>query len=98
MDSYLCAIASYRGYEASLVWSHTRPDGRSFVTVLDDYGYGAGSVQELLAYATGDAGTMVDKWMSSDSHRSILLGGYSTLGVGVYCAGGYTFVACLLIG
>ena len=98
LDSYLCAIASYRGYEASLVWSHTRPDGRSFVTVLDDYGYGAGSVQELLAYATGDAGAMVDKWMSSDSHRSILLGGYSTLGVGVYRAGGYTFVACLLIG
>lgn len=98
LDSYLCAIASYRGYEASLVWSHTRPDGRSFVTVLDDYGYGAGSAQELLAYATGDAGAMVDKWMSSDSHRSILLGGYTTLGVGVYRAGGYTFVACLLIG
>lgn len=98
LDSYLCAIASYRGFEASLVWSHTRPDGRSFVTVLDDYGYGADSAQELLAYATGDAAAMVDKWMSSESHRGILLGGHTTLGVGVYRANGYTFVACLLIG
>lgn len=98
LDSYLCAIASCRGYEASLVWSHTRPDGRNFVTVLDDYGYGAGSAQELLAYATGDAAAMVDKWMSSESHRGVLLGGHTTLGVGVYRANGYTFVACLLIG
>ena len=98
LDGYLCAIASCRGYEASLVWSHTRPDGRSFATVLDDYGYGAGTAQELLAYATGDAGAMVDKWMSSDSHRDILLGGYTTLGVGVYRANGVTFVACLVIG
>jgi len=98
LDSYLCAIASCRGYEASLVWSHTRPDGRSYVTVLDDYGYGTGTAQELLAYATGDAGAMVDKWMSSESHRSILMSGCTTLGVGVYRANGFTFVACLLIG
>ena len=97
LDSYLCAIASCRGYEANLVWSHTRPDGRHFATVLDDYGYGAGSVRELLAYATGDADGMVDKWMSSESHRDILLGEFTTLGVGIYRGGGYTVAACLII-
>ena len=97
LDSYLCAIASCRGYEANLVWSHTRPDGRHFSTVLDDYGYSAEEVQELLAYATANAEASVDKWMSSESHRDILLGDFTTLGVGVYRVGGYTVVACLFI-
>ena len=97
LDSYLCAIASCRGYEANLVWSHTRPDGRHFSTVLDDYGYSAEEVQELLAYATANAEASVDKWMSSESHRDILLGDFTTLGVGVYRVSGYTVVACLFI-
>ena len=29
MDEGLCAVASVRAYEISVVWSHTRPDGRS---------------------------------------------------------------------
>ena len=98
LDSYLCAIASCRGYEASLVWSHTRPDGRHFDTVLDDYGYGADGAKELLAYASADAQTVVDKWMSSESHRAILLGDCTTLGVGIYRTNGYTFAACLIVG
>ena len=98
LSSRLCAIASCRGYEISQVWSHTRPDGRSYSTVLEDYGYG-GWAQELLVYVSGsgDAQTIIDKWMSSDSHKQLLLGGYSTIGIGVYRVGGNTYVACLLM-
>lgn len=98
LDEDLCAIASCRGYEASLVWSHIRPDGRNWATVLDDYGYYGGATGELLGYASEDAADLVDKWMSSESHRMLLMGSSSTLGIGIYCAGGVIYVACLLIG
>lgn len=100
LDEYLCAVASCRSYEVSLVWSHTRPDGRGYATVLDDYGYSAGSVTELLVYVSGtaDGTAMADRWMKSDSHREMLLGSWSAAGIGVYDANGFTYVTCLLIG
>lgn len=98
LDEYLCAIASYRSYEASLVWSHTRPDGRGYWTVLDDYGYGGGASGELLGYASGDGAAVIDKWMSSESHGALLMGGSSAVGIGIYYAGGVLYVACLLTG
>ena len=100
-DTRLSAIASCRGYEISSVWSHTRPDGRSYATVLGDYGYGAGTVKELLVYVSGgaDGGSLVEKWLGSDSHReSLLSSGYSAVGIGTYYAGGMTYICCLLVG
>lgn len=97
LDEYLCAIASYRGYEASRVWSHTRPDGRSYATVLDDNGYGAVAAGELLGYSTGSGAAVADKWMNSESHRDLLMGSSSTVGIGIYYAGGVIYVACLLV-
>lgn len=98
MDTWLSAIASCRSYEANQVWSHTRPDGRHFSTVLDDYGYGAYTVQELLVYDTGsgDGIAMVDRWMQSNTQRELLLGDFTTAGIGVYRADGVTYVTCLL--
>lgn len=99
-DEWLCAIASQRSFELSSVWSHTRPDGRGYATVLDDYGYGAGAVTELLVYDSGygDGGAMAERWMESDSQRESLLGDYHTVGVGVYRTGGLTYVTCMLVG
>lgn len=99
MDERLCAIASCRSYEVSRVWSHTRPDGRDFATVLDDYGYAAGGAQELLVYVLGfaDGTAMADRWMQSDAHRQLLLGSWTAAGIGVYDANGYIYVTCLLV-
>ena len=99
MSSRLCAIASCRGYEISQVWSHNRPDGRSYKTVLSDYGYG-GSARELLVHVSGsgDGQTIVDQWMCVDSYKELLLGSYSTVGIGIYRANGNTYIACLLVG
>ena len=99
IDEWLCAIASYRSFEASQVWSHTRPDGRHFATVLDDYGYAAGDVQELMVYDTGsiDAAAVADRWMESGTQRKLLLSDYTTAGIGVYRMDGLTYVTCLLI-
>ena len=99
LSSKLSAIASCRAYEVSQVWSHTRPDGRGYASVLGDYGYGAAAVKELLVYVSGSgsAGDIVDKWMASDSHGQLLLGDFTTVGIGVYRSGGYTYIACLLV-
>ena len=98
LDTWLCAIASCRSFEASQVWSHTRPDGRHFATVLDDYGYAAGAVQELLVYDTGsgDGIAIADRWMESKAQRELLLSDYTTAGIGVYRVDGVTYVTCLL--
>ena len=97
MEEWLCAIASCRSYEASQVWSHTRPDGRHFATVLEDYGYSVAAVQELMVYDTGsgDGTAMVDRWMEGNQ-RELLLGDYTTAGIGVYRADGIIYVTCLI--
>lgn len=100
LDGRLSAIASFRAYELSRLWSHTRPDGRSYETVLGDYGYSASAVTELLVYASGsgDGAQMAQQWLASDSHRASLLStSFSTAGIGIYRANGYTYVCCLLV-
>ena len=96
-DPDLCAIASYRSFEVSRVWSHTRPDGRSFATVLSDFDYRVSAAAELLGYATGDASAIAAKWIGSEDHQEILLGSSDTIGVGIYSANGVTYVTCLLV-
>lgn len=101
LDGYLSGIAYLRAKEASSSWSHTRPDGRSYTSALSDYGYGCGAVTELMAYVSGsgDAATITTKWMNSQTHsESILSGSFTVAGIGVYRAGGMTYVVCLLVG
>ena len=100
-SSRLCAIASARAYEVCQSWSHTRPDGRGYATVFGDYGYGCGTSAENLIYTSGgeDAATLVSKWMNSDGNRNNLMNaGFTTVGIGIYKANGYVYIACLLTG
>lgn len=97
----LCGIAYLRAQEGSISWSHTRPDGRDYTSVLSDYDYGYGESAELMVYASGngDAAAIVAKWMSSDSHSAkILCDRYTEVGIGAYREGGMTYVVCLLVG
>lgn len=97
----LSAIASVRAYEASLSWSHTRPDGSDYTTVLQDYGFQAGTAGENLLYTSGDedGAALVGQWMNAESNRdNLLYEGFSTLGIGIYEANGYVYIACLLAG
>lgn len=101
MDEGLCAVASVRAYEISVVWSHTRPDGRSYASVLSDYGYSSSGAAENLIYTSGngDAAKMVAKWMSADKNCSTLMSeSYTKAGIGIYWSSGVTYLANLLIG
>lgn len=78
--------ADTRAYECSISFSHTRPDGSSCHSVVEDMDY----------YVTGENLAMADrpialaeiimsKWMTSKGHRAnILLPEFTKLAVGVY--------------
>ena len=97
----LCAIASVRAYEGSRSWSHTRPDGRDYTTVFGDYDFSAETVGENLLYSDGgeNGATLVSKWMNAETNRdNLMYEGFTTIGVGIYEANGYVYIACLLAG
>lgn len=101
MDASLCEMAAVRSNEAAQSWSHIRPDGRGFETVLTDYEYSCSVAAENMIYTTGetDARTLVDKWMNADSHRAnILSGDFTAVGVGLYHTGGITYITVLFAG
>lgn len=100
LEDALCEMAAVRSSEAARVWSHNRPDGRGFETVLEDYGYPYDEAAENLINGTGalDAAELVEKWMSSDSHKNTILNGsFTTAGVGLYETGGVSYITVLLV-
>lgn len=100
LDTRLCAIASVRAWEASRVWSQSRPDGSAGTTVLAEYGYSYTVAAQNLYFGTGGAQSIVDKWMSSGERKAnILMASATTIGVGSYTtADGLTYVAALFVG
>ena len=100
-SSRLCAIASARAYEVCQSWSHTRPDGSSYRTVFRDYDFGCSTSAENLIYTSGGEGAaaLVSKWMGAEGNRNNLMNaGFTTVGIGIYKANGYVYIACLLAG
>lgn len=71
--------AKIRAAEASVCWSHTRPDGSQWYTVSSaTYG-------ENLAKNYGTAQEAVNAWMESPTHRANILDGeFTQLGVAFY--------------
>lgn len=94
-EKYYDCVA-VRAAEASVNWSHTRPDGTNFWTVLEEFDlmpYG-GAVNENLGRKFVTAQSVVDTWMKSDGHRKNILSeqfeqtciAVISTGDGMYCA------------
>lgn len=103
IDTRLCAITSVRAYEISILFEHTRPNGESCFTVLDDYGYtNYWTCGENILYCSVgfyDAADMVDMWMNSEGHReNMLRAEYTKMGLAVYEADGLYYAANLFVG
>lgn len=100
LDTRLCAIASVRAREVFSVWGTTRPDGSAGISVLGEYGYSHSSAAENLYFGTAGAGTIVDKWMSSEARKAnILMESAAAIGVGSYTdEDGITYVSVLFAG
>ncbi len=81
----LCSAAGVRAEEIARSFSHTRPDGRKWYTVMSDKGLSYKSAAENIAAGQADPCEAVSAWMNSSGHRNnILSSKYSHLGVGYY--------------
>lgn len=100
LNATLCAIAAVRAYEVCLSWSHTRPSGAQWQSVLSDYGFGYCNAAEALAYTAGfDAVSIVSKWMNADSTLAdILNADFTTVGVGIHSVDGTMYIAAIFTG
>lgn len=83
LDTEIASAAWIRANEIKTLFSHTRPDGRSFSSVLTDNGirfYGAG---ENIAWGQRSPEQVMNAWMNSAGHRANILNSkYTKLGVG----------------
>ena len=89
LDSQLTNIACARAYEiaSNNCFSHTRPDGRSCFSILDDYCVVYMCAGENLAYGQESPQEVVDAWVASSGHYNTMIGDYNKIGIGVCVAG-----------
>ena len=83
LDASLCAAAQIRANEIVKSFSHTRPDGRKFSTVLTDNGIRFTAAGENIAWGQTSPSQVMNAWMNSDGHRANIMNStYTKLGVG----------------
>lgn len=79
--------AYIRSKEITQNFSHTRPNGSSFSTVLQQNGISFSSSGENIAYGQRTPQEVMNTWMNSSGHRANILNrNYTTIGVGCYQA------------
>ena len=84
-DSTLSALATLRAQEVSRVWGHSRPDGTSCFTILDENGVSYSICGENIAAGHTSVTDAVNSWLNSTGHRAnILNGAYTKMGIGLY--------------
>lgn len=93
-DKNLERMAMARAKELFENYSHTRPNGKEFYTIMEDlniknYWNGNG---ENIAYGYKDAKDVMKAWMESTGHReNILDKRYTSVGVGLYIKNGLAY-------
>jgi len=82
-DTGLNALAMTRATEQNSLFGHTRPDGSSWYTVLEDYPGAYRRSGENVAMGQRTPEEVVEAWMNSEGHRAnILNSGYTAIGIG----------------
>lgn len=87
----LTQAAAIRAPELAESFSHTRPDGSSCSTALDETGASRGAhvIGENIAYGQSTAAGVVAAWMNSPGHRANILNpDFTHIGVGHFTAPG----------
>jgi len=88
----LKAAADKRAQETAVSFSHTRPNGTTFSTVLKEYGISYRTAGENIAYGQRTPQEVVTAWMNSSGHRAnILNGNFNKIGIGVYQKNGVIY-------
>ncbi len=85
LNKSLVNAANVRAEEIVEVFSHTRPDGSFFSTVLDDFGISYYCSGENIAAGLSSASETVSQWINSPAHYdNIVNPDFTQLGVGYY--------------
>lgn len=85
MSEDLNQAALVRAKETTQSFSHTRPNGTSFSTVLAENGISYRGAGENIAWGQRTPEAVVTAWMNSEGHRANILNAkYTTIGVGYY--------------
>ncbi len=88
LDADLCAAAQARAQEIAQSFSHTRPDGSSCFTILEEFGISYRAAGENIAMGQRTPEEVMDGWMNSSGHRANILNGtFNSIGVGYYVDG-----------
>lgn len=84
-SSSVAQAADIRAKEIATSFSHTRPDGSSFSTALQQSGASYRGAGENIAYGQRTPEAVMNSWMNSQGHRANILNeNYTTIGVGYY--------------
>ncbi len=85
LDYSLMAAANVRSKECAESFSHTRPNGTSCFSVLDELGIGYGACGENIAAGYWSAESVVAGWVSSPGHYSNMISAsYTRMAVSCY--------------
>ena len=88
LDSKVSAAAQVRAQEIVSLFSHTRPDGTSCFTALDEADISYQSAGENIAYGQRTPEEVVTAWMNSAGHRANIMNpNFTSIGVGYYTVG-----------
>ncbi|MBD5137352.1 MAG: hypothetical protein HDT39_15600 [Lachnospiraceae bacterium] len=83
LDKEISSAALIRTKEIEKSFSHTRPDGRKFTTVLTDNGIKFRGAGENIAWGYVSPEKVMEAWMNSEGHRANILDpDYKKIGVG----------------
>ena len=96
LDYTLCKLAYVRAEEASVLWSHTRPNGESATSVFAQYNVQrrVRTGENLANYGSQNVDVIVRSWMNSQGHKAnILHTDYTTAGIGVHFTGTRYYIA-----
>jgi uncharacterized protein YkwD len=83
LDETLCAAAEVRAEEVLRRFSHTRPDGASWLTAFRDFEISYGVAGENIAKGFNNSQAVFNAWMNSSGHRANILNpNYTHMGLG----------------
>lgn len=86
----ISTAAQVRADELPTLFDHTRPDGSSCFTALDEAGVRYWTAGENIAAGYATPEQVVNGWMNSPGHRAnILNSSFTTIGVGYHAEGNY---------
>lgn len=93
-------VASIRARELSEQFSHTRPNGEGYMSLMDEYGidYDWAGENAAMVAATASPATMMNVWMNSEGHKKNILNPKHTgLGIGIYQVGQQVYCSQMFV-